>query len=572
MLGACGGDETTAAMMPDATVIDVGAGPDRDGDEWGDDEDNCPDLANLDQRDRDRDGIGDACDTCPSTPNNGQTGQVTQSGCDLMMESEPNDDLASAQALSLLPSDQLVAVRGTVEAPAGGLQARDHYQIMVGGQSLLEVRVARASPESLLEPAFEVSGGSYTEPRSADGLHVATRQIYFSEAGTYTIAIADRRGLFDGEPKGDGAFAYELSVRSIDHTAERVSAPFEKRAIRFAEPGTVGIFTADLIAAERMRVQLETDLVQGGPGLDPILILEHADGSVWVENHVFRPRSFDARVLVEVPAAETARIIIDYRRAYGDEREVLFTLDYPSPDAELEPNDEPDLATPLRYCQGCQTTGTIGTAAPNPDLDWFVFDATAGQVVSFRGLVAAASMVDPFFAIGQFDQTGDFVPTYSNGSSSGISSRIDAIFHESGTYYLGIVDEQNLEIGAPPFRGGPIYAYNILTEFLLILPAPELTTSATVTAAINPGGKLNRYLATVQGVTTMTIDVQPTANQDLVPEIRVYGQGAVGLIAVGRGRVQATLPSAGTYVVGVHNANLGLGGPDFTYQLTATFR
>ncbi len=47
-------------------------GPDLDGDTWTGLCDNCPSVANTDQRDADGDGIGDACDNCPTESNPSQ--------------------------------------------------------------------------------------------------------------------------------------------------------------------------------------------------------------------------------------------------------------------------------------------------------------------------------------------------------------------------------------------------------------------------------------------------------------------------------------------------------------------
>ena len=51
--------------LRDTTVFDARL-PDFDGAGVPDAIDNCPELANPDQRDTDRDGIGDACDRCPT--------------------------------------------------------------------------------------------------------------------------------------------------------------------------------------------------------------------------------------------------------------------------------------------------------------------------------------------------------------------------------------------------------------------------------------------------------------------------------------------------------------------------
>lgn len=574
-LVACGGEDGTTPppATTDGGVVDAGVGPDQDGDEWGDAIDNCPAVPNPEQRDRDRDGVGDVCDSCPSTPNGGGEGELGQGDCSLDQESEPNDEPARAQALALVPPERILAVRGVVERPRQGSQSYDRYQIMVPSQTLLELRVARAQPDSLLEPSIEVSGGAFLSPRTADGLFVAWRQIYVSEAGTYEIAISDRRGRLDATPKGDDAWAYELAVRVVDHTPERLSAPFDRRPLRLDPPGRVGIYSLDLEVADRVRIQAETELrPTGGTGLDPILILENADGSVWVENDSFAPGRLAARVLQPVATAARHRLIVDHGRVVGDEVEVSLTVDYPALDRELEPNDDAPLASPLRFCQGCQTSGRMDDLDGPPDIDWYSFDAIAGQVASIRGLVANASQIDPFIAIGRFDAAGDFQAMYVNGDSSGISARIDAIFPERGTYYLGVVDQQNLAREMPPFRGGPLFEYTILTELLGVAPAPELTVGSTVAGAINPGGKLNRYLFGAPGPGRLTIQVRPTGNQDLEPGVRIYGPGAVGVLAEGPGSASAALSAPGTYVIAVHNDNAGLGGPDFSYEISASWR
>ena len=45
---------------------------DRDGDGFGDECDNCPEVSNPDQNDSDKDGVGDVCDNCPYVKNQNQ--------------------------------------------------------------------------------------------------------------------------------------------------------------------------------------------------------------------------------------------------------------------------------------------------------------------------------------------------------------------------------------------------------------------------------------------------------------------------------------------------------------------
>jgi hypothetical protein len=59
---ACGPDEVLRGGVCEPLAVCLG--PDSDGDSVPDDCDNCPELANPDQKDKDRDGAGSACDRC----------------------------------------------------------------------------------------------------------------------------------------------------------------------------------------------------------------------------------------------------------------------------------------------------------------------------------------------------------------------------------------------------------------------------------------------------------------------------------------------------------------------------
>ncbi len=574
LLIACG-DDPMMMVGGDAgpSTVDASIGPDEDGDEWRDDLDNCPKTANTEQRDRDLDGIGDRCDTCPSTPNNGEMGTVDQSSCTPMDEVEPNDDAAGAQALSLMPMDQLSAVRGAIERPRNDQQAYDRYVIMAAAQSMVVVRVARASPDSLLEPSIEVTGGSYTSPRTAHGLFVAERQLYFSEAGTYEIAIADRRGAFGDEPKGDEAYAYELSVRAMAVDAESLTPGFKDQALRLDRAGTVRIFDMSVMQADIARFELKTELQPTfGEGIDPILVLEGADGAVIEENDEFSDRSLNARVLLEGIQAQDIRMVVDHQRIEGDVLDLTMTVDFPDANEELEPNDTLDLATPLEFCQLCETAGVLDTgSSANPDIDWFTFDAVAGQIVRFSALITQGSQADPFVAVG-FQENDEFRSMYVSGNfgTTPESSSVEAIFGTAGTYYVGVVDERNLEKDMPPFNGGPLYLYKIVVELGSIFPADLLTSSATVSGAINPGGRIKRWRVMAGGATQLRIRTLRSAPL-MSPRIRVFGENAIGLLGAGDESVTVDLPAAGTYIIGVSNGQRGVGGPGVDFDLSVQF-
>lgn len=567
----CGGSDEVDGAIEDAGAPEVDAGfvPDMDQDEWLDEEDNCPTVSNPEQRDRDQDGFGDACDSCPATPNNGQNGQVGQDGCDVLEEVEPNDSTGTGTPLALVSMDRLVEARGAIEAPGPQGQAWDRYSVMVPARTMLRVRVARTRPESLLEPVIRVTGGSFESPRYADDLFVAERDIYVSAAGTYEIAVADRRGVFGEEAYGEPAYGYALSVRTVPYTPETVTAPLMNELFRLLPRGSVKVLEAELGASERTRIATQTGFGQGaGEGFDPILVLEKDDGATVIENDDLSPGFADARIITAIETAQRIRVVIDFSRLYGrSENQVLLSLDQPQNGVELEPNDTPALATPLIFPG--ETTGQLDRArAMTPDVDVYSIQGTAGQIAAIHALLENDSQLNPYLVFGRANDEGELVPLFVNADSSGLGARVDVIIPETGTYYVLLGDERNT---MPPYVGGNgLFPYRLFAEITGLQPASVLTSTGTLSGAINPGGKVIRHVITTPAPMLLALETESVDSAELEPFYRVFGPGAITELGAGEDLAYAYLPAAASYIVGVQNANAGAGGPAFRYTANAT--
>lgn len=572
---ACGGDDAPDAGPADSGVApDSGVGPDEDQDQWADDIDNCRGTANPEQRDRDSDGIGDACDVCPATPNSGLAGEPDD--CELVTETEPNNTVEQGQMVALREMGKVFEIRGTVEAPTpDGNQAFDRFKIMVGAGTLFKVRAARASKDSLLEPLITVSGGGYTADRLAHGLFVAQRYIYCAEAGTYTVSIADRRGILAGSPQGNLAFEYGLSVEAIPVEAVSRQAPVSGEPFIIDGDARIAVLDMELDASEFTLIAAETDLDVLGIGVDTILVVERADGSVF-ENDALAEGYSDARIIAEIDTQETVRIIIDHAQIYGaGEHEVRLTVAQPDTTRELEPNDQASLASELIFPgeTSGQVTAAVDPDEGPPDTDWYYLDGRAGQVLALSGLIRSSSIINPFMAlvrVHDLDGEEDLEVLYFNTDSSGNAPRIEAILPDDGQYFVVVGEEQNL--GPAPFAGGPLFEYGIFAEATGIQPDPQIVTSSTsINGLLDPGGRLKRHLLVADEPTLVFVDVGQSGD-DVEAGIRVFGPQAKGQIGEGVGSAMAYLPGPQTYILTVNNTNNGLGGPDATYTAQVTYK
>ncbi len=566
LLVACsgGGDDDDVMAARDGGVErDAGPrGPDMDGDDWLDDEDNCPAVSNPEQRDRDQDGIGDDCDTCPATPNDGADGRAAQDQCVFDLERD-----VDGTTLTLEPTSHIREVRGVIEEASP--QRMDTFQVMVPAQTLLELRVARTSSDSLLEPYVQITGDGFDVPRYTHGLFVAQREADVAEAGTYTIGVADRRGILGNEPRGSDVYGYALSIRALPIEGTMLTLPVENET--YTIDGKVHVFDATL-EAKFSRVSTQTEFGRGlsDEGVDTVLYVEVDGGETIYVSDNLADGYFDSRVVFEPTDPKTIRIVLDYIAVYGADNEVGLTVDQPELIGDLEPNDRIDIASAMTVPG--RTDGQIGAPLGAPDEDWYFFTAQAGQVFAFDGIILPAASTDPALLLGQVREDGELEVLYTSLDSSGIAPKIEAVFPYTGTYHMLVVHQPNLA-EPPANEGGPLFGYGVLASVVFRPPVGgtfSSTVAETLGAELNPAGSIRRHY--VLPPSPAVVDLSVVGNDlvdDFAPALRVYGPNGMGQFGQGAPRALAFLKTADRHIVSVHNEDNGFGGPGFTYDLTA---
>jgi plastocyanin len=176
-------------------VLDA-AGPDTDGDGWGDDVDNCPNVFNPGQEDCDGDGVGDACDNDVDCNNNG-TPDSCEDFADCNNNNVPDDcDLADGTLHDdnnngfpdecEFPSIQVQLQEIRIDQPGADddeyAELRGDGNLMLNGLWYLVIGDSTSGGSGVVENATDLTGlslinGTLLLAEDADTLGVVTDAI-----------------------------------------------------------------------------------------------------------------------------------------------------------------------------------------------------------------------------------------------------------------------------------------------------------------------------------------------------------------------------------------------------------
>lgn len=217
--------ELPGTAYPDAAIdpeADAPANLDRDNDGVRNADDNCPDIANLDQIDEDGDHVGDACDPCPPLPNNSDgDGDGVGDACD------PNP---------ATPGDKLVAFEGFTSPLSAGWTHTGAFKQDGGTATLFAddsatALLAMASP---LSPRVEIRASLGIDLITANGLNLGSvNLIERMQPNTDKSIACQLSGLANGTQEELRIFDANASAVVVDAPhALSLTTPFELRLRR----------------------------------------------------------------------------------------------------------------------------------------------------------------------------------------------------------------------------------------------------------------------------------------------------------------------------------------------------
>lgn len=256
------------------------------------------------------------------------------------------------------------------------------------------------------------------------------------------------------------------------------------------------------------------------------------------------------------------------------------------------PADPDDTLTEATNLGAVSTTAITrnDSISPDSDVDLYRFSVTAGLVVDFDIDTATNGAPGLGSYIRLFDSTGAQLASNNDGAAPGentvgFDAYLRHTFATAGTYYLGVSNLNNITYNPVTGDGDTTGGANATGNYTLIIQALPIDTDDTIAEStnlgtigvtpisrndqINPDIDVDLYRFTVATGQVVDFDIDTTANGPggLGSFLRIFDSAGVEIAfndnATAPGEnvlgfdayIRRTFAAAGTYYVGVSNAN-----------------
>ena len=373
---------------------------------------------------------------------------------------------------------------------------------------------------------------SLSEDRSAkswDTAKMVERKVYARQPETpLSLALRpDQKQLAIGRYDG-------VLVLLDEGSGKEIGQPLP---IKPKPPVLVKITPAEAVCGKTI------ELILHGKNLQGSMVVSTLPGLMAISTDT---RADELAVKVSIPHhTAPGRYSIRAKNAVGESAAVSFMVDRFFTLPETEPNDSPKTGQKIALPQTI-----LGTIDKPGDLDWFRFEAKAGEEVGAEALTAAiGSKLEPVLRL--VDPDGKLVAESTTGLLGHRCAR-------AGTYALGLRDRE--------YRGGAALSYRLSIGDIPIV-------ASVFPLGLQRGTTADIHLEGVNLGTTTRVRVKAPETAALGARLAVPVAGTIAgapSVVVGEFPEVVIAPKADTIPVpGTANGLIGEGGQTDTWRFSA---